>query len=78
MQSALRFIGFCAVIALATLLAMVVKDIIQNWGHTVARALAIGFILGSALFHIAHRIRYGFWFEVSDEPQVGRQNNRQQ
>lgn len=53
-------------LSLAVVFAFVAKDLVENWGHTVARALAIGFICGCVVYQVAHRIRYGKWFEISE------------
>jgi hypothetical protein len=62
-QSVLKFFGICIFFTVAVLLAMASKDIVENWGHTVARALALGFLAGCVLYQVAHRIRHGVWYD---------------
>lgn len=69
-----RIVGFAVVGFFALLIAALVKDVVSNWGHTVARALALGFLGGCILYQCAHRLRYGHWFEATDTPPTDHQN----
>ena len=72
-----KLIGYGLIALLIAVLGASVQSIIENWGHVVARAVAMGFIAGCVLYQVAHRVRYGKWFEISDTNPTDRRNNRQ-
>lgn len=55
---------FWAVVALYLASA----EVVAGWTRIVMLGVCLGFIAGCAVYQIAHRIRYGYWFEPNNPP----------
>lgn len=49
-------------------IATAVQIVVSAWSELVYLALGLGFIAGNTLYQVAHRIRYGYWFEPTNIP----------
>lgn len=51
------------VIAVLVAMGFALKAILAAWGFGIYIAFCIGFVAGVSLYQVAHRLRYGHWFD---------------
>lgn len=63
-QIVAKLIAAGAVIWLLAVLSLGMKEILAHLGAPVYLALCFGFALGVLVYQVAHKLRYGIWFDV--------------
>jgi zinc transporter ZupT len=58
-----RLLGYGLVVWLIIALCYAVFRIASEWDQAILLALTLGFIAGSVLYQIAHRLKHGAWFD---------------
>jgi len=53
---------------LAAVIFLAGKEVFSAWSREVGLAFGLGFIAGCVLYQIAHRLRYGHWFDPPSNP----------
>lgn len=63
MQIIVKLIGVAGLIWVLAVLSLGMKEILAHLGVPVYLALCFGFALGVGVYQVAHKIRYGIWFD---------------
>ena len=50
------------------IMANAILIIADGWSDVVLISLCVGFIAGSVLYQVAHKSRYGHWFDPPSKP----------
>jgi uncharacterized membrane protein YozB (DUF420 family) len=66
MLTILRCASFIAFVLILTGLAIIKDSATGHFGRDVVTAFFLGFLAGCVLYQVAHKLRYGHWFEPPD------------
>jgi hypothetical protein len=63
-----RLIGFIALLVTVSALVAAIASVYEAWDSIALRAAALGFLAGCIVYQVAHRVRYGHWFDPPTNP----------